>query len=182
MAQTTTLQRPPQNGSQSARIIVGRVTGSVYIVSPLGFVTVDTTDSPTLIAEGWVQTLGGAGQANSGTVTIDFGAFPGTPMTQVTVALQDVADPNAAIDAWIIPAATVDHTADEHVADPPRVIAVNSNPVTGGSFTIYGLPSGRDLPVPPGTPFGNTANSQQSVAQQQLMPYGKWNVGWAFSP
>lgn len=181
MAQTITLQRIPQAAGPAQRTIVGPVTGTVYVVGPLGTVTVDTTDQPYLVAQGYTPVLGAGSSANSGVATLDFGAFPGSPMASVTVSLQDINDPNAELDVWVIPVATVDHTADEHVADPPRVIATNTNPVTGGSFTIYGLPSGRDLAVPPGTPFGG-ASSQMPIAQQQLMPVGKFSVAWAFSP
>lgn len=178
---TVTLQRPPTFGSMQAHRGVGRATGNAIVIDQLGRATVDTTDAPHMLANGWVYAFSLDGsQPSSGQTTIDFGAFPGTPETQAVVTAQDVSDPNAVLDVWILPLATTDHTADEHMADPPRVTAVNTTP--GTSFTIYGFPSGRDLPVPPGTPFGNTANSQMPVAQTQLMPVGKWNVGWAFSP
>ena len=177
---TITLQHPDRVSSVQQRRFFGRVTGNAYSISPIGQATVDTRDSAQLLCEGWIQVLGSGSLPASGVATLDFGAFPGSASPALVVAAADVADPNAVLDAWIIPVATVDHTADEHAADPPRVIATNTTP--GTSITIYGFPSGRDLPVPPGTPFGNTANSQMPVAQQQLMPVGKWSVAWAFSP
>lgn len=181
MAQTVTLQRIQQAAGPAQRTIVGPFTGTVYVVNSLGQVTVDTADQAYLVAQGYIPALGGSQGANSGVAVLDFGAFPGSASTSVVVSIEDISDPNAELDVWVIPVATVDHTADEHVADPPRVIAANTNPVTGGSFTISGFPSGRDLAVPPGTPFGG-ASSQMPIASQQLMPVGKWSVAWAFSP
>lgn len=180
---TVTLQRirPFQHGQTGA--FGGAVTGNMYVIDALGRVTVDVLDAAYMIPHGWdylVPGSGGGTVATSGVATLDFGAFPGSAQASLVVANIDIADPNAELDAWIIPVATVDHTADEHTADPPRITAQLTPP--GTSFTINGFPSGRDLPVPPGTPFGNTANSQLPIGQQQLMPSGKWSVAWAFSP
>lgn len=178
---TTSLQFPLLAGNQGNRSLQGPATGNWYMINQLGQVTVDSSDAPYLQAQGAIPLAGSVGGgATSGNALIDFGAFPGIPMTQLVVAAADISDPAAVLDAWIAPLATADHTSDEHLADPPRVLAINTTP--GTSFTIYGFPSGRDLPVPPGTPFGQVNTSQMPVGQQQLMPYGKWNVGWAFSP
>lgn len=176
---TTTLQEPPAAPMARQRSIVGAITGARYSVNAIGQVTVDTQDSTDLKALGWIPVASvGTGQANAGVATLDFGSFPGAPTAILVVVSQDVSDPNARIDVWVAPADTVDHTSDEHLADPPRVYGVNTTP--GTSFTIYGFARGTDLPVPPGTPFGNATGSQMPVGQQQLMPYGKWNVAWAF--
>lgn len=178
---TITLQRTGRFQAELQRTAIGPLTGNLYLINPLGQVTVDTQDQPYFVAHGWIPAFGQfSGQPTSGNSTLDFGAFPGQPEATLVVSSPDISDPAAIIDAWIIPAATTDHTSDEHLADPPRLAAINTTP--GTSFTIYGFPSGRDLPVPPGTPFGNAANSQMPVGQQQLMPSGKWNVGWAYSP
>lgn len=164
------------------RTIYGPVTGNLYNVDQLGRVLVDTLDAPYFIARGVQYAVYGAGggtTATSGIATLDFGSFPGSVSATVTVAATDPFDPNAEIDAWVIPVATADHTADEHIADPPRVQAA----ISGSTIVISGFASGRDLPVPNQTPFGNPAlSSQMLIGSRQLTPYGKWSVAWAFSP
>lgn len=113
------------------------------------------------------------------TTTIDFGPFPGSASARTEIDLSATEyDPNATIDVWIAPVDTSDHTADEHAADPPLVSAE----VRDGKIVIQAFASGRDKPIPDGTPFGNTANSQRPIGNQQPMPYGVWTVGWALSP
>jgi hypothetical protein len=114
----------------------------------------------------------------SGVATINFGPFPGSSSAVLMLpGWSDMGIPAQPINAWAIPFGTADHTADEHVADPPRFSAA----VDGlGNIVISGFPSGRDLPVPPGTPFGNSS-SQMPIGNQQPMPYGAWSVGWAYS-
>lgn len=180
---TVTLQRIKGFAGSAgfAEAAAGPVTGNQYVIDALGRVTVDVLDAPFYIVKGWsYYTLGaGGGTApTSGVATLNFGAFPGAPQATVTITAVDASDPNAEIDAWIIPIATADHSADEHVYDPPRVGAA----IVGSTIVITGLPSGRDLYVPAGTPFGNPANSQQPVGNTQCMPYGAWSVAWAFSP
>jgi hypothetical protein len=176
---TVTLVREPNDGFYQ-RSLIGPVTGNVYAGNALGQFTVDVLDQPYFIAQGFIPAFGQfTGQATSGVAILDFGAFPGQPMVSLVVASPDVSDPNAELDAWVIPVATTDHTADEHIADGPAVIAAYTTP--GTSFTITCSQNAKTLPVPPGTPFGG-ANSQQPIGQQQLNPYGKWSIAWAFSP
>lgn len=174
---TIQLQRFRPFQETQSKAVTGPVTGTLYIVDPLGRVSVDTADSPYFIADGY-SLAAPIGAATSGIATLDFGPFPGSPSASVTIPAVDAADPNAVLDAWIVQVATVDHSADEHAVDPPMVSAVADG---NGNIIITGGPSGRDLFVPPGTPYG-AASSQQPIGQIQLMPVGKWSVGWAFSP
>lgn len=179
---TVTLQklRPFQEGQSSS--FSGAVTANSYVIDALGRVTVDVLDAAFLIPHGWSYLVPGSGGgtiATSGVGTIDFGAFPGAPSATATVVAANAADPNAVLDVWIAQVATVDHSADEHAADPPLVSAVSDG---AGNIIITGQPSGRDLFVPPGTPPGNLSGSQAPIGQTQLMPVGKWSVAWAFSP
>lgn len=96
-----------------------------------------------------------ASMVRSGQTTIDFGAFPGVTDITIAVTGQDDIAAGATVEAFIVPTATVDHTADEHVADSPCVYAGNVTAGTG--FTIYGI-----------------TNTNQAV-------YGKWTVGWQWS-
>jgi hypothetical protein len=91
----------------------------------------------------------------SGQTTIDFGAFPGVTDVTATVTGQDDIAAGATVEAFIMPTATVDHSADEHIVDSPASIAGNVS--AGVGFTIYGI-----------------TNTNQLV-------YGKWTVGWRWS-
>jgi hypothetical protein len=180
MATTVTLQRLRPDQMQ-AKSIIGAATGNLYLADSLGRVTVNVLDAAALYAEGYAAlTLGsGGGSApSSGTGILSFGPFPGSSSATVTLVAAAQSDPNAVIDCWIVPIATADHSVDEHQSsDAPIVSAVAS----GANIIITGYPSGRDLPVPPGTPPAGAA-SQMPIASQQLMPYGAWTVGWAFAP
>jgi hypothetical protein len=176
---TVALQKIDANvamGQQQS--IFGPVTGALYIVDPLGRVVVSTLDSPTLVAQGWayaeLEYLTGA--PNNGVATVNFGVFPGSPNTQVTIVAADAYDPAATLLAAITPIATGDHSADEHSADPPMVSAQ----VVAGNIVINAAASGRDWPTPAGTPFGGAA-SQQPIGLQQPQPYGAWSVAWSFN-
>lgn len=96
-----------------------------------------------------------ANMVRSGQTTIDFGAFPGVSDVTVTVGSQDSIAAGATVEAFIIPTATDDHLADEHIVDPPRVYAGSVS--AGSGFTIYGI--------------SNTL----------ALVYGKWTVGWRWS-
>lgn len=85
----------------------------------------------------WVVPPAGAGGGGSGVTTIDFGAFPGGYSAQVAVIGQAGIVAGSVIQAWIQPAATADHSADEHLAEFIQVFAGNIS--AGVGFTIYGL-------------------------------------------
>jgi len=91
-----------------------------------------------------------------GTATLDFGAFPGDSDTSVAVTGQASILSGSLAEAWIFPAATADHSADEHLVESIEVMAGNVQAGTG--FTIYGKNIG----------FGT-------------MLYGQWNVAWAWN-
>ena len=177
---TVLLQHPIVPGETYARRINGNVTGNSYNINSIGQVVVDTRDAPQFLTKGYIDILGGGGSGGptSGVAILNFGAFPGSPQASVTVSATDPSDTAAEIDAWVIPVATVDHSADEHTYDPPRV----SGAVVGSTIVITGFPSGRDEFVPAGTPFGQSSTSQMPIGEIQCMPYGQWSVAWAFSP
>jgi hypothetical protein len=70
-----------------------------------------------------------------GTTTVDFGAFPGGQSTTVAVTGQASIIAGSLAEAWVFPTASSNHSADEHIIDPPRLIA--GNVVAGTGFTIY---------------------------------------------
>jgi hypothetical protein len=70
-----------------------------------------------------------------GTTTIDFGAYPGKADARLAITGQAAIGSGALVDAWIMPAATADHSIDEHVAEQIDVMA--GDVVAGTGFTIF---------------------------------------------
>jgi hypothetical protein len=91
----------------------------------------------------------------TGTATLDFGAFPGAWDASVPVTGQGSIAAGSLVEAWIRPADTPEHNADEHLVDPPRVAAANI--VAGTGFTIYGF------------------------TDSNVRTYGRWTVAWAWT-
>ena len=92
--------------------------------------------------------------ATQGTITVDFGALPGSPEANVVITGQTGISAGSLVEAWILPVASADHSADEHRVDPPRVVA--SDIVAGTGFTIFAL-----------------ANAGRA--------YGLWTVAWVWN-
>lgn len=91
----------------------------------------------------------------SGTATLDFGAFPGATDASVAVTSQSNIGAASLVEAWVLPATTADHSADEHWVEGLRVFAGSVVAATG--FTI----------------FGRTDDANRL--------YGRWNIGWVWS-
>ena len=75
--------------------------------------------------------------ATTGTASIDFGAFPGASDASVVITGQAGILSSSLVEAWIFPADTADHSADEHIIDTIKVVAHTIVPGTG--FTITGV-------------------------------------------
>lgn len=91
-----------------------------------------------------------AGTSFGGTAIVDFGAFPGA--TDATVAVVDArVGASTVIVVTIDAVASADHSADEHLADPPRV---QPGDKAVGSFNVY------------------------AFTTDKYFKYGKWNVAW----
>ena len=103
----------------------------------------------------WAADATGSSSGGAGTTTIDFGAFPGTTDATVDVTGQTDIASGSVVQAWISPADTADHTADEHWVETIKVLA--GNIVAGTGFTIYGL------------------------ATDEAFRYGTWNVAWRWT-
>ena len=117
-----------------------------------------------------------------GTTTIGFGAFPGSSNTSVAITGQGAITATSLVEAWLLPATTTDHSADEHIVDPPVITA--GNIVAGTGFTIYAV--ARDgIPVPDavsiGTNTGDPITKIQEHGRSAPMPYGVWNVAWVWN-
>jgi hypothetical protein len=89
----------------------------------------------------------------TGTALLDFGAFPGSSDTSLAVADAAIAS-GSKVEAWVFPADTTEHNIDEHLVDPPRVVAARVE--AGVGFTIYGF------------------------TDQPHRKYGQYNVAWAW--
>ena|SRR5689334_9662154 len=99
----------------------------------------------------------------TGSATLDFGAFPGKSDASVAVTGQSAIGAGSFVEAWLRPAATADHTSDEHMVETIKVVAANVVAATG--FTIYG--------------FNTNQLNEPSGLGTRL--YGQWSVGWTWT-
>ena len=97
--------------------------------------------------------------ADSGTATLDFGAFPGATDTSVAVTGQAAIVAGSLVGAWIRPVATAEHSVDEHRVEDLLVVA--DTIVAGTGFTIFGRS---------GSEYGKSTRI-----------YGTWTVAWAWT-
>lgn len=148
-------------------------------------------DGDTLVLTGgvWTPTPAGGGPgggATVGTASVDFGAFPGATDASVVVTGQTGIVSGSVVQAWILPAATVDHTADEHLVEPIRVLVTDI--VAGTGFTIRAF---YDPPKPQARPGYTQAGLGRQAGRglqdrQQIQPstsqrtYGVWSVAWSW--
>lgn len=95
------------------------------------------------------------------TTTINFGAFPGASDTSLVVTGQTGLRSTSTVNVWLFPKDTVDHSADEHIAETINVYA--GNVVEGESFTIYAVNTSQ-LADPRGN--GTRIYGQWTVAYQ----------------
>lgn len=120
---------------------------------------------------------------NSGTATLNFGAFPGASDAAVNVTGQGGILAGSLVEAWLFPAATADHTADEHIAETIAVRAGNIIPGTG--FTIYGWNTNQvNEPLPDETTLTRMWPGSASTATPNgsgTLLYGAWNVAWVWN-
>lgn len=126
-----------------------------------------------------------------GTGTVNFGVFPGSSDTSVTVTGQVSILAGSLAEAWIFPTATADHSADEHMVETIKVFA--GNIVAGVGFTIYAFDTNQLCePVTPqrlarfsGTGedagLGQADNGAQNNGGKFVMPYGRFTVGWVWN-
>lgn len=123
----------------------------------------------------------------SAITTIDFGAFPGASDTSLAITGQTGIDSASVVTAWLQPADTDDHTADEHRVETMSVMA--GNVIAGTGFTIYaqntsqlnepltdaGMDTFRSTST---TSYGNAG---RSIGGRGTRIYGKWTVAWRWS-
>lgn len=115
------------------------LTGTALLTTPVaGVVEATSTGLYYTLGSGSRVNLtsgGGGGSVNSGSTTIDFGTFPGSTDASVVVTGQSGIVAGSVVTAWPNAIATADHSAMEHIVDPPRFVA--GDIVPGVGFTIY---------------------------------------------
>jgi hypothetical protein len=122
-----------------------------------------------------------------GTASLDFGAFPGGSDATVAVTGQVAILAGSLVEAWILPAATADHSADEHVMESLKVFA--GNIVAGTGFTIYGANTSQlnePLEMPGVSQFRSAATTvygyvAPTIGGKGTRLYGVWNIGWVWN-
>jgi hypothetical protein len=130
----------------------------------------------------WASILSATGAY--GSTTIDFGAFPGSSDASLTITGQTGIDTSSVVSAWLQPADTDDHTADEHRVETISVMAGTVIPGTG--FTIYAQNTsqlnerlgkgGVDNTRSSATP--TYGYSGESEGGRGTRIYGKWTIAW----
>ncbi len=128
------------------------------------------------------------GAQSTTATTVDFGAFPGKTDTSLAVTGQAAIVAESLVEAWILPRATSDHTADEHWVED--IVVMAGSVVAGTGFTIYArvavLPNAQiaqrlvsmDRVVGPGT-GSNQPRGTDSPRPTRL--YGLYTVGWVWN-
>lgn len=91
-----------------------------------------------------------------GSTTVNFGAFPGAQDASVAVTGQAGILSGSLVEAWILPAATTEHTVAEHYFDPPPAV-IAGEIVAGTGFTI------------------------RAHCDDGWTRYGNYNVGWVWN-
>lgn len=116
------------------------------------------------------QVPSGGGSSNVGNAVLDFGAFPGKSDASVNVTGQGSIGAGSTVNAWITPAASADHSADEHMLETIKIMVGNILPGTG--FTIYGLNNNQ---------INEPLEFRTSIGGRGTMLYGQWNIKWQWN-
>lgn len=114
---------------------------------------------------------GGGGGMAVGTATVNFGAFPGKSDASAVITGQSAITGGSVVRAWLYPAATADHSADEHLVETINVTA--GNVVAGVGFTIYATNSS-EL-------FESAQNTRRVPGGRGTRIYGQWTVAWSWN-
>ena len=134
---------------------------------------------------------GAGGSANVGTATLDFGAFPGGSDASVVVTGQTGIVAGSVVQARLRPAATADHSADEHLVETLRIEAGNIE--AGSGFTIYGINSSQlnEPVVASRAPRSSGTGADPGAGRSDLQNYssggvgtrlyGQWSVAWSWN-
>jgi hypothetical protein len=117
-----------------------------------------------------------------GTATLDFGVFPGSSVTSVDVVATGVIS-TSAVEAWIRPVASSDHTVEDHIIVPMRVVGQY---LSDNNLRIYGIntndvqPPEERIPVLKKKPL-TLRNNAMTVRAPAPMLVGQYNVWWVWN-
>ena len=114
--------------------------------------------------------------AGTGSASVNFGAFPGASDAQVVITGQAGIVNGSLVEAWILPAATADHTKDEHIVETLEVVATDIVAATG--FTIKAFNTSQ-LNEPLIKRTGNA--SDPLIGGRGTRLWGIFNVGWVWN-
>ena len=134
---------------------------------------------------------GGGGSGTRGTASLNFGSFPGGTHATVAVTGQAGILATSTVRAWIAPAATAAHSADEHVIAASQIAISVASVVAGVGFTIHGAVA--QVPAPLTWPGINRPHRANGTVGQNVMfsggfpsvaatdpgrHYGTYNIAW----
>lgn len=111
-----------------------------------------------------------------GSATLDFGTFPGSNVATVDVAAAGVVA-GSAIEAWLRPAATADHTDTDHIAAPMKVVGAY---LSDNNIRIYGLNTNDVIPPVDQIPAEGRAGGS-FTRQNAPMFVGQFSVSWVWN-
>ena len=177
------------------------INGTVGVngaAGPIVYLEPELPDDPLMIPgpQGPQGTSGGGGGSSAkGTAIVNFGAFPGSSDTSVTITGQASIAAGSVVIAQIYPFATADHSADEHFAETIFVTA--GNVISGTGFTIYARNSNmlnEPVDYPPNSNTIVTSTGGTAIAVKNAQPgyraygggigtliYGQWTVSWTWN-
>jgi hypothetical protein len=119
-----------------------------------------------------------------GAAVLDFGAFPGSNVATVDVNTAGVVA-TSAVEAWIRPVASADHTDADHIVAPMKVTAVF---LSNDNIRIYGvnlndvMPPLEPQPYPGEAGLGKLRPPYNRLARQNApMFVGQFNVWWVWN-
>lgn len=116
---------------------------------------------------------------SSGTTFVDFGAWPGGLYVSTDVTGQAAIVGTSLVEAWVFPLGTADHSADEHLVDPPRVMA--GDIVSASGFTIHAFPN--ESPPQIAVSGNRPGNIKGYASEYEIIPmhHGKYTIAWAWN-
>jgi hypothetical protein len=107
----------------------------------------------------------------TGSGILDFGAFPGASDASVTITGLTGIGTTSLVEAFVLPSASTDHSADEHMLETLNVFADQTTIVAGTSCAVKGFNTNQvNEPIEP-----------RSGGGRGTRLYGKFNVGLAWS-
>lgn len=127
-----------------------------------------------------------------GTVTINFGAFPGNTEAVAQVTGQGSILAGSLAEAMIIPVATSDHSTDEHIMASAIIDVQVGAVIAGTGFPIHAFVRDRSAPLRPqgegrvmtaSATAGQNAMTQGSVGSvggEAQRVHGQFTLGWVW--